>query len=445
MTIHTDTRGLVIVPALLALGLCGCTGGILDKQFSAKPKAEARERWNAMRGRVKLQLAEQHLAAGRLDEAEKTLNEALALDGAQPESLLLAARLRLEQGRLAEARSAIVSAAAQTERNPEIEYWSGIVAERYGDLAQALGHYTRAVSINPNEVVYLTALAETLVSLDRAAEALAFIEGRVADFDDDPAVRLLAARINRLMGLRGPAAAHAREALRGHEDDPALCAEAALLLGWAGEHGEVIALLGPLVNRELRGRTDAEGEPFDGILTASAGRAYAASLLARNRAGDAGPVLKALLRRDQHDLLAWSLYARSVLKAGDAAEAASALDTFHRLNPPTAETMLLSAYAALQLKQPQAALAAAEQALDLEPHLVEAHCLAAQAAAALGRTELSRKACMQALALDPHSPVVAALARRLTPPETPSPGTAVANRPAALVAPLVGADSEETP
>jgi len=433
--------------AAASLTLAGCTGGILDKQFSARPKAEARERWNALRGRVKLQLAEQHLAAGRLDDAEKALNEALALDGPQPESLLIAGKLRFEQGRLAEARAALASAAAQSEPDPEIEYWSGILAERYGHLDQAAEHYARALALNPNEPGYLTARAETLVALDRAAEALELIEGRVADFDDDPAVRLLAARVSRLMGLRGPAAAHVREALRGHEDDPALCAEAALLLGWAGEHGEVITILGPLVNQELRSGGNDGRNAFDGVLAASAGRVYAAALLARQRFAEAHTVLKAILCRDPDDLLAWSLFARSALAAGDAAEAAAALDSLHQRTAPTAETLLLAAYAALRLGQPQAALDSARRAVELEPRMVEAHCLMAEAAAALGRGELRDKACAAALAIEPRSTAVAALVGRLKPVDGSRRRAAAvaANRPASLAEPVAEADFEEGP
>ncbi len=433
------------VLAAVSLALAGCTGGILDKQFSARPKAEARERWNALRGRVKLQLAEQHLSAGQLEDAEKALNEALALDGPQPESLLIAGKLRFEQGRLAEARSALASAAAQSEPNPEIEYWSGILAERYGNLDQAAEHYARALALNPHDPAYLTARAEALVALDRTAEALELIESRVADFDDDPAVRLLAARISRMLGLRGPAATHAREALRGHEDDPALCVEAALLLGWAGEYGEVITILAPLVHRELRGGSDAGRDSFDGVLAASAGRVYAAALLNRDRFDEARTVLKAILSRDPNDLLAWSLFARSALAAGDAAEAASALGSLHQRTAPTAETLLLAAYAALRLGQPQAALDSARRALELEPRMVEAHCLTAEAAAALGRSELLNKACAEALALEPRSPAVAALVRRLKPAPSPRPQAAAANRPASLDQPMAEADFEEGP
>src|SRR5262249_41778404 len=152
----------------------------------------------SVRGGVKLQLARQHLQSGRLEEAEKIINQAVALSSKDPQAFVLLAKLRLEQGQLAEARAAVTPASVLAPGNPEVSYLSGIIAQRYGDLEMAAEYYTAASKAAPNAVDYLLAEAETLVALDRSLDALDLVESRIGDFDSHASMRMLAARICRI-------------------------------------------------------------------------------------------------------------------------------------------------------------------------------------------------------------------------------------------------------
>jgi tetratricopeptide (TPR) repeat protein len=420
--------------------VCGCqpdTNDLVYRHMTEDQKVAAKQRWDSIRGKVKLQLVEQHLAAGRLEDAEKVLEQAMTLSPPTAEVYMLAARLRLEQGQLAKAREAITLAAAMSTGDPEIDYLAGMIAERYGDLHAALEHYSMAAQRAPNAPAYLLAQAETLIALDQLAEAIALLEPRLEDFEGEPAVTMLAAQVYKMLGLRAPAAEQCRKLLRGSDDDPELCAQAGLILSWARQHAEVIAVLRPLVDKHLADPAVfnrnalllAGAAPVGsrasagGMAVALDGHAFPDGMAAQGRGHATGPpdvvapaVIHALARAyletgqyrearwaakivmsaDEHDATAWTLHARAAAMSGDLAAAASSLAAFHQNNSPTPETLLLVAYVALQRKDYAETVRAARQALELDADLPAAHYLISLASSALGRTDDARRGGMPA-------------------------------------------------
>ncbi|HOW72005.1 MAG TPA: hypothetical protein PKY77_15505, partial [Phycisphaerae bacterium] len=110
-------------------------------------KKEAQGRWERVRGQVKLQLAQEHLQAGRILDAERQLKEALALDSSSGDVHILAARLNLERGELAGARSSLNTAIQLSGSSAETEHLLGVIAEWTDDAQGALEHYRRAAQL----------------------------------------------------------------------------------------------------------------------------------------------------------------------------------------------------------------------------------------------------------------------------------------------------------
>ena len=418
----------VVVPFVLAaLAAGGCGEGfsnLVRDHASKNRKADAQKQWNAMRGSVKLQLAENQLSSGRLEEAEKTLEQAIAMSPDSGRAYLLLARLELERGELAKARDAIGTASSLPGNDSEVEYVAGIVAQRYGDLSEALGHYTYAAIAAPQVASHILARAEMLVALGRHIEALEVINERIADFDGNLPIRMLAARLNWMLALRGPTIAWCREALRLSQDDPLATAELGQLLVWAGQYEEAIGILRPLVESGTSGgRTMASTVCLDdgGVVTPSVLRALARAYVATRQWQQAKLVTKPLMARDKQDVASWCLFARAALESDDAGGAWEALRVVHSHNPPTAETKLLAAHVALCRGDNEAALAAANEAAEIDESFVTAYCIMGQAREALGEPDRAREAYAKAVELDPMSPVAQSLlyelARNMTRPE----------------------------
>ncbi len=396
--------------AVVVTAGCQLDGTLLSRHMSRDGRAEAKRQWQAVRGRVRLQLARQHLEAGRLDEAEGALEQAIAISPEEPQAYLVAARLRLEQNKLAEAREAIAVALSMSGDDPEIVYFAGLVAQRYGELDRALLHYTMACERVPTSAAYLLARAEMLVALDRPTEAMSVLAVRLNDFGGSVAVQMLAARVSQGLGLRGPAATYCLEALHLDKDDPVVQAEAGLILAWARRYADAIAVLHPLVEREETSDVTAVGAGSSevGRVSPAVVHALARAYLATGESREARRALDRVMTQGSENAITHCLYAQAALMSGDldlAAKAAGKAQAARR----TAETSLLVAYVAMRREDYVGAVSAAEAALAMDEHLLAAHCLILQASSSMGRVERAREAYAAALALEPDSRLVQVL------------------------------------
>ena len=386
-----------IVPGLL---LCVSIGGcsalaqsrLLSRHLDDDQHGSAHDRWNSIQAGMKLQLAQQHYQAGRLDEAGQVLRRVFAMAPDNTEALKLATRVHLKRGQLALAQKSIALAASYSDSDAEIEYLAGIVNQRRGEKEAALEHFLAAQSLAPNSPEYVLAAAEMHVALDHPQQALALIKTRQKDFDGCAPLRLLAARICRSLGLKGPAVVHCHEARLLQQRDPRLNVEVGLILVWAEHYEEAIGILRPLVDEASEALSptasaaDGADHRREDLVTPSVVHALARAYAATQQWRETTAVLKPLLRRDQADMTAWSLYARSALMAGDIDAAEEAISTFNRRNPPTAETVLLQAYIAYQRGHYREARDGARKALKLNTALTPASWLAKQADRALDKS-----------------------------------------------------------
>lgn len=376
-------------PAFLPYGvgllIAGCGGGensLLEKHMADDPNVQAQQRWNTVRGNVKLRVAEQHFKAQRFDEAEAVLHEISQLS---PDSIgvyKLAVRLYLEQGRLMKAREAIDHALVLSGRDAETEYLAGIVAQRYGELDAALTHYLSASSLASDVPEYVLAVAETYVALDEPAAGLDFLEPRIDDFDGFIPLRMLAANICQSLNLKTAAVEHCLAAIGRDDRNDTTDIEAAMIFQWADQFAESIALLRPIVDRSWpeNGDLSLEQENRHGPGNRGAAVTLARAYLGTRQWPAAMGVLKLLMADDKSDINAWCLYCRAALSAGDLDSAWEAIDVFNRHNPPTPETCLLQAYVAHRRGDREATRRAATEALKLDEDLESARWLLGQVA-----------------------------------------------------------------
>lgn len=389
---------------------------LLKAHMANDRNTASKQQWDTVRGGVQLQIARQHYDAGRLNEAETVLRQALALAPENVGAYHLATRVYLETGDLAKAREVSSLARGLTDGAAETAYLAGIVAQRFGEKEEALAQYLEAQSLSPNTAEYVMAAAESWVALDELGEALTLVTSRIRDFDGSAAMHVLAARVCRMSGLREQAIEHCREARRQGGDDAKLDVETAMILAWAGSTDEAIGPLRARVDAALAGGTRFQeskgragvwpadkpdgprvGETPAPVVTPSVVHALARAYIALGQWNEARAVLKPLMSDDGADATAWSLFARAALSAGDLAAAQEAISTFHSRGEPTCETWLLEALVShLQGDSPRAGKAAA-RALEMDPQNESAMWLAAQAAQAMGEPELARQAYARAL------------------------------------------------
>lgn len=431
------TRALIAATLLTVVSGCAAFDTpFLRMHTSNTAKQDARRKWDDMRGNARLQLAQRHLEAGRLDDAERELNAAMATTPGGPAAYLLAVRIHLERGQLAEAREAIAAARSRTD-DPEVDYLEGLLEQRYGNMDAALTAYTHAAAKAPLAPDYVLARAEMLVTLGRPRIAFDLIKNRMRDFDRNVTMRTLAARIARTLDAKDAAVNYASEAARLSDNEPATVALWGNTLVWAGRFDEAVDALQPLARSMIGRNGDVEGDALDDEGRKSledfrnngstGGDAESESNWSRgvihdlaracvgaNRHDVAVSVLAPWAARHPRDLLTAVCVARAALAVKDVNLAAASLRRAHAADVQSPESLLLQAYAEFKLERFAVAADAARAAVELDHRMTTGFCLLGRAEQARGRMAEARAAYEHALAIDPDSRAAAALLRRLS-------------------------------
>lgn len=342
--------------------------------FPKDPHKAAAGRWDAVRGRIKLQLAQDQFNAGRIREAESQLKEAVGLNPKSPQAQVLLAKLSLEKGELIPAKAALEAAIESGGMSPEIAYLLGVISQRYGDLEAALSYYAEASDRAPQSAAYVAAQAETLAALGRLTEALDLVDGRRTDFERNATLRALAGDIHTILGQYEQAADAYREASLLAPDDIQIQLELGVSLARAQRYQEAISVLAPLASQ-------THDLPWSARM--ALGRAY----LVRGDAPAARDVFRGAVRAFSNDAEPWTWLGRAALACSDFLTARQAAERATVLAPKDAGGWLLLGYVCQRQKEYAAARKAFESALRLDGKDPLTHCLMGQVLEALGQRD----------------------------------------------------------
>ncbi|MGE5538604.1 MAG: tetratricopeptide repeat protein [Gemmatimonas sp.] len=120
-----------------------------------------------------LPLALQAAQAGRLDDAARQCETALAANPDRVEALKILSGVRFMQGRLGDALATIERAAAVAPSDPQIHANMGSILTRLARSDDAISSYRRAIDLAPNYAEAHYNLGATYTGLGRDEEALA--------------------------------------------------------------------------------------------------------------------------------------------------------------------------------------------------------------------------------------------------------------------------------
>ena len=350
--------------------------------------AQPHKQWNHVRGRVKLQLAEQLLAAGEIQQASDTATESITLDATQPGAYAVQVRACLGMGRLASAMRVLDAARAVDLETAELYYLSGVVAEQQGDYETALAQFVEASRLEPGNASHLNAQAECLVELDRPDEALAVLRDH-ARVDDEASVAALRAHIAALVGDASAASASFGRAIATGGETPLVAEEMGRLMMRESRFAEALGLLRPLLDKA---GTDSRG---------SLCRAVAACQLALDRPAAARDVLADYAAAHPRDLVAQLLLAKAAVATDDLVTAMRAIDLIERHEPNRPELWLVRAAVHWRRGKLVAAAGDLYDVLQNDPLDVDAHCLLAEVLREQANFDAARTHFREALEVDP--------------------------------------------
>ena len=102
----------------------------------------AKRQWNAARAGALAGLAKDQFESGSLDQARQSITEAIKLDPENARIRVLSAKLAIEQAQLEVAERELRLARQFDPKNPEADYLSGVVFQRWQKPDVAYEFYT---------------------------------------------------------------------------------------------------------------------------------------------------------------------------------------------------------------------------------------------------------------------------------------------------------------
>ena len=379
----TATGGGVVLLAMTLATQSGCT------MTHAQRRIAAEQHWNEVRGRIKLQLARQQFEHGLVEDCTDVLKESLTWDPNNADAHILMARCQLEQGKVAAARRSIEEAARLDSENSDLAFVRGIVAERSEKYEDALAFYRQARLLDDTQVDYVLAEAECLVTIGDADEAVALLESKLVDYDNDPSIHALLGEIALREGNDADAASAFRAVLASGRYDPLIAEQYAVLAVRLGLYSDALAVLQPLMNESKKD------------FPPSVIRAIAESMLALNRAEGAKMTLRELLDEHPDDVHAWFLLAKAGIQSDDLQTLRRCAVNLARIAPDSPHARLIRAYADLA----EGNLLGAERSLSALLAVNEAdplvHCMLGQVAERAGDLTAASEHYHRALEIDP--------------------------------------------
>ncbi len=177
--------GRLLTILIFCLGLmagCSPSKGPTEKQLAVR-------RWNDARSEVLIGLAGDEYRNANFEKSRVNIDEALTLSPGSAQAHLLSAKLYMESGQLEAAERELGATRALAPSEPEADYLSGVVYQRWQQPEKALEFYQRACDKAPAELAYLLAKAEMLMTMGRSDEALALLQQHVTYFEHSGVIR----------------------------------------------------------------------------------------------------------------------------------------------------------------------------------------------------------------------------------------------------------------
>jgi tetratricopeptide (TPR) repeat protein len=230
----------VAMAAMLSAAL-GC-----ESQHTQNRK-DAMGRWNTVRLRMAMDVAEEQLQSGQSAAALETAQGALATDAEYAPAMVMLGRAWLAEDKPGRAKSIFEACVAMDSTNAEANYYLGNIYARWEDLEQALTHYSEALELAGDNVDYAYATVDTLVRLGRTDAGLDVLAEYAKGNGPDEKLLGLAGKIFAANGDYEEAVLRFRRALRVGGANAGLSESLALALFQAGRAREAVNLFEELL------------------------------------------------------------------------------------------------------------------------------------------------------------------------------------------------------
>jgi tetratricopeptide (TPR) repeat protein len=204
--------------AALADALAGATPAQRQSFERAAAEFEATHRYNADRAESRAALGNFHARQGRLEEAERGLESAIALDPGFVPAYVNLADLQRATGRDADSERTMRRGLAQAGEHAALRHSLGLALVRLGRQEAALAEFGRAAQLEPEDARYAYVHAVALHSAGRVADARRELDRALGHHPDDRDLLMTAA----IYGGAEQGEKYARRLAERYRGDPAI-------------------------------------------------------------------------------------------------------------------------------------------------------------------------------------------------------------------------------
>lgn len=208
-------KAIIVTAILICFGCVGC-------ESHSKSKKLATERWEKASSGIKLKLAQQKYENNNLDEAREAVSECITADPNNAQAHLLYGKLLLAEDKETDAVRELRLAAELDEKLGEGWYWLGVATERQEQSQQALFYYNKALSLDPVNIDYILAVAETYAGQEKPAEAVKLLEEKIAAMPREVLLQVAAAGLMWRVGENERAIELYKQAMLMKSDDSSI-------------------------------------------------------------------------------------------------------------------------------------------------------------------------------------------------------------------------------
>ena len=378
-------KAVTIMITIVCAACAGC-------QSHAKSKELVREQWRKTSAPIKLNLAQQQYERGQFDEAIKAVSESIGADPCVPEAHLLFGKLLVMRGRQTLAENELKLAVRTDENLGEGWYWLGLVTQQKCNYGEACKCFDRAISLQPRNVDYILAAAESYAAQDKCEKAVGLLEEKMESMPQEVSLKVTAADLLTRTGESERAIGLYRQAMLMSGDDGAIAESLGYCLVLSGKWDKGAAVFGRLAKEWKDSQRRKSYLEMAGLCSMNSGQ--------YSKAADCYDKLSI---EERSDAWVWVKMGQAALGAGAANRAFVCGRKALALEPGSADALALIGCAQYVSGDYQAATKSFERiATDKEngsfSWLMRARCYER-----LGQMSRAERAYEKALEMNPHS------------------------------------------
>lgn len=379
-------QSFVLMSAVMLL-CAGCAG---PTRAGQEARADARARIDGFQASFTYERARQYYGTGEFEKALREIDLAVTQAPGAGMFHVMRGRILLEVNRLEAAEKAFTEAISLGGAEAEAQYYLGIVCQRWRRDEEALSAYQKALELEPENLQYLVAAAEMLLSTGQVDRAGALVESRLRFFESSAVLLQLLAQVEMLQGNPRRASELLLQARMLDPENTQLLEEHLWAQWSAQQYNEAVSTAESLRRRTGRVRPDLA--VLEARCLAQTGQLHEAHARYRN-----------IVDENPTDTSAWIELGLLSWDIDDRVRMSEAARRVQRLAPGRPEGWMLEGAVELSLGRAEAAVPMLQRAVDRDSTGTAALILLGRAFETAGRPQDALHAYRTAVARDPAS------------------------------------------